>query len=256
MSDTLPPELSSWLIVVPARLASTRLPRKPLADLGGLPLVVRVAQNLAPLAERGATVLVATDAEEVQAACHRYGVTATMTRTDHESGTDRVAEAVQGYPQPFVMNVQGDEPFVDLGDLLALARAMETRADADMGTLVHAASDPQLALDPNVVKAVRSSQGWALYFSRAPVPYDRTATERQHVPASFWQHVGVYAFRRAQLEAFVKLPSAALERTEKLEQLRALDHGWRIHLEPARHFARGIDTPRDLEAARAQLQNS
>lgn len=248
-----PVELRNWLIVVPARLASERLPRKPLQDLGGLPLVVRVAKNLGPLRDLGAELVVATDASEVMDALKTHGVPGVMTRVDHESGTDRCAEAARASQRPFILNVQGDEPFVDAGDLRALARAVETRADAAMGTLVYESRDQELAGDPNAVKAVRAGDGYALYFSRATIPYDRGAKERGHRPESFWHHLGVYAFRRDKLEAFVKLPPSKLERTEKLEQLRAVEAGWKIYLHPARTMSRGIDTPEDLAAARKKL---
>ncbi len=249
--------LAAWLIVVPARLGAKRLPRKPLADLGGRPLVVRVAQNLAPLAAAGARLVVATDAEKVREACAAYGVEARLTREDHPSGTDRcweAAEAEAGPPRPFVMNVQGDEPFAPVEDLRRLAQAMAADAEADMGTLVYAATDPALARDPNTVKCVVSRGGHALYFSRAPLPYDRDAADRAHLPQAFWQHLGVYAFRRERLRDFVALAPSPLELTEKLEQLRALEAGWKILAVPAQSAARGIDTPEDLEEARARFR--
>ena len=244
--------LADWLIVVPARLGSERLPSKPLADLHGRPLVVRVAENLAPLTKLGATLIVATDADEVVAACAAHGIRAVRTAPDHPSGTDRCAEVARlvGHAQPLILNVQGDEPFVDLEDLKGLMAAMVDRPEAAMGTLVFRSMDLEVAADPHAVKAVRTSAGWALYFSRAAIPYDRGAAARGHLPAAFWHHLGVYAFRRDQLQAFVRLPPSPLEQTEKLEQLRALDAGWRIWLEPARTFARGIDTPEDLARAR------
>jgi 3-deoxy-manno-octulosonate cytidylyltransferase (CMP-KDO synthetase) len=240
---------------VPARLASERLPMKPLQDLCGAPLIVRTFQNLAPLVAAGARVVVATDAAAVVEACAAHGIPAEMTRIDHQSGTDRCHEVAARNPgYPFVMNVQGDEPFADVRDLETLAREMAAKPDADMGTLVHEASDPATARDPNAVKAVRAATGWALYFSRAAIPYDREARERSHVPAKFWHHMGVYAFRRDRLAEFVRLGPSLLERTEKLEQLRALEAGWRIHLAVARTLTRGVDTPADLEAARALYQ--
>lgn len=245
--------LKDWLVVVPARLASTRLPRKPLADLGGVPLIVRVAQNLAPLAKRGAEIVVATDSIDVMQSLAAHKVFGVMTRVEHESGTDRCAEAARGRPQPYILNVQGDEPFVDTQDLMNLCDAMQARAEADMGTLVHESSDRRLAADPNAVKALRRHDGYALYFSRAPLPYKRESPEEKHVPDTFWQHLGVYAFRRERLEAFAALPPSPLEHAEKLEQLRALQAGWRIYLAPAHHPTRGIDTPEDLEAARARF---
>jgi len=246
--------MRNWLVVIPARLRSERLPEKPLAELGGVPMIVRVHQNLAPLAAKGATLVVATDAESVRAACAKHGVTAVMTDVAHQSGTDRCAEVARAHAgaHRFIMNVQGDEPFVDTGDLLRLAAEFEARAAADIGTLCFRATDPVLAGDPNVVKAVTTHDGWALYFSRSTLPYDRDA--KDHKPAAFWQHMGVYAFRREKLLAFVALGGSPLEKTEKLEQLRALEHGWKIHVTAARSFSRGIDTREDLEAARARLK--
>lgn len=245
--------LAAWLVVVPARLLSERLPEKPLQDLGGFPLIVRVVRNLAPLEALGAKVIVATDAEKIVAACTAHRIRAVMTSPSHQSGTDRAAEAaLSARDRPYVMNVQGDEPFVATKDLQRLALAMEAHQDADIGTLVYENRDAAIAADPNVVKAVRRADGYAAYFSRAPVPYRRDA--QPPLPAVFWQHIGIYAFRREQLLAFGKLPASALEQSEKLEQLRAIENGWRLWLEPATHLSRGIDTPADLEAARATFK--
>lgn len=245
--------LTEWLVVVPARLGSERLARKPLQDLGGVPLIIRVAQNLRPLAELGATLVVATDAEVIVDLCAKHGFTARMTSAAHQSGTDRVAEVAAAHQHPFVLNVQGDEPQITADDLVTLMTAFAQKPTAAIGTLVYRASDPKVAADPNTVKAIRTTDGWGLYFSRAAIPYDRGAGDRQHLPAEFWHHLGVYAFRREQLQKFVRLPPSPLEQTERLEQLRALEAGWPIWLEPAATFARGIDTQEDLDAARALL---
>jgi 3-deoxy-manno-octulosonate cytidylyltransferase (CMP-KDO synthetase) len=254
MGNPKEPHGASWLVVVPARLGSERLPKKPLVDLGGLPLIVRVARNLAPLAAAGARVVVAADDESIVSACRAHGVEAVMTRADHPSGTDRCAEvaAREQEGRPYVLNVQGDEPTVDTVDLMSLMAKMESAASgADMGTLVFAETDAKAALDPNAVKCVVSDAGFALYFSRAALPYDRA---RGGPSAKWWLHLGVYAFRRERLAAFVKLAPSTLETLEKLEQLRALENGWRILAHPARTRTRGIDTPEDLEAARARLK--
>jgi len=245
-------ELAGWLVVVPARLKSERLPEKPLQDLGGLPLVVRVVQNLGPLVALGAKVVVATDAEKIISVCQRHGIEAVMTDVAHQSGTDRCAEVATKFPElPFVLNVQGDEPFVAIADLQRLTAAMQKDQSIDIGTLVYENRDAKAAADPNVVKAVRRGDGLALYFSRAAIPFRRDAVPP--LPAVFWQHIGIYAFRRARLMDFVTLPPSPLEQSEKLEQLRALEQGWRLWLEPASHLSRGIDTPADLEAARARI---
>lgn len=244
-------DVSPWLIVIPARLQSTRLPHKPLQDLGGLPLIVRVYQNLLPLVHDGAMVVVATDAEAVAKVCRAQHIPVQLTAVGHESGTDRCAEVASAHPHPLVLNVQGDEPFVSLDDLRALMRAVAANPRIDLGTLAYACDEAKLADDPNAVKAVRALDQRALYFSRASVPFDREAGRGQR---PFWLHLGIYALRRERLLEFVQLPPSSLERLEKLEQLRAIEHGWHVHLEPAQHFARGIDTPQDLEAARALVK--
>ena len=244
--------LSDWLIVVPARLASTRLPNKPLADLGGRPMIVRVAENLRPLTERGAALIVATDAPQVRQVVEAAGLRAAMTRVEHPSGTDRCWEVAQGTTHPFILNVQGDEPFAAVDDLLALTRAFSANAAADMATLAFRSTDSDAAGDPNVVKVIRSAAEMALYFSRAAIPYRRDGQE--HRPDAFWRHLGVYAFRRDRLRAFVAMPPSPLEEIEKLEQLRALEHGWLILVTEAKNLSHGIDTPADLEAARARFK--
>ncbi len=247
-------DLSQWLVVVPARLGSQRLPRKPLADVGGRPLIVRVIDNLKPLRDLGALVLCATDAEEVLAAVKPWGYQGMLTASAHPSGTDRCAEVAQRYPKPFVLNVQGDEPFVDCGDLTSLCTVLQNDKAAQMGTLVHRSQDRDRFFDPNVVKVVASDSFHALYFSRAPIPFDR----EQGFPGSFWQHIGVYGFQRQKLLEFPALgqtaPHPSLEAIEKLEQLRVLGAGWKIALSVAKGIARGIDTPEDLEAARQRFK--
>jgi len=249
-----------WLIAIPARLGSERLPRKPLQDLGGLPLIVRVAQNLGALVAQGAALVVATDAAEVLDVCTKHGIAARLTSPQHVSGTDRCAEVSRGFDRNYILNVQGDEPFVATGALAALMQAFADRPTADMATMVSQTTDLLLAADPNAVKAVRGRDGYALYFSRAAVPYDRTAQsllakgQTKAAPTQrFWHHIGVYAYRCSRLQDFVRLGPSPLEDIEKLEQLRALEAGWRIWLEPTTQSPRGIDTPSDLEAARARF---
>lgn len=237
-----------WLIVIPARLQSTRLPRKPLADLGGLPLVVRVYQRLEALAKKGASVRVACDDEAVLRICQDHGVPAVMTRDDHRSGTDRCAEVALSEPHKFILNVQGDEPFVDLEDLEKLLESMEASQDP-MGTLVHQNPHRSNYENPNCVKAVLNDQGKALYFSRSPVPYYREPDNF----SGFWQHIGVYAFTWDGLLRFCSLPPHPLELAESLEQLRALGNGMSITATIALKPSIGIDTPQDLEAARARF---
>jgi 3-deoxy-manno-octulosonate cytidylyltransferase (CMP-KDO synthetase) len=241
---------SAWLVVVPARYASTRLPAKPLAELGGKPMVVRVFENLRPLQQQGAKVVVATDHRDIVAACERHGVPVEMTSEAHQSGTDRCQEVAARFHHSFILNVQGDEPFVDCNSLLELMTQFSADAESGIGTMVYRnrhADDYALA---SVVKAVRAADGRCLYFSRSPVPHMDMDTVKRD---GFWHHVGVYAFRRNSLSKICSLPVSPLEKLEKLEQLRALEHGIKIMSVETQHFARGIDTPADLELARARF---
>ncbi|MBC7534019.1 MAG: 3-deoxy-manno-octulosonate cytidylyltransferase [Oligoflexus sp.] len=240
---------NQWLIVVPARMHSTRLPRKPLADLGGLPMIVRVYQRLEPFKLRGATLVVATDDDDILQVCQKHNVPVQMTDSAHKSGTDRCAEVAARYPLPFILNVQGDEPFVDLTDLEGLLTKMEKDGDP-MGTMVHRNHQPEDHKNANCVKAVMNDQGKALYFSRSPLPYYRDPENFE----AFWQHIGVYAFTKKGLLEFCSLPQHPLELAESLEQLRALGHGLSIAMTEAKSPSLGIDTPQDLEAARARIR--
>lgn len=248
-------DLSEWLVVVPARLGSQRLPRKPLADVGGRPLIVRVLDNLKPLHDLGALVLCATDDHEVLGAVKLWGYQGILTAETHLSGTDRCAEVAMKYTQRFVLNVQGDEPFVDCDDLTNLCKVLQNDQTAHMGTLVYRSQERDRFFDPNVVKVVASDAFHALYFSRAPIPYDR----EHGFPGSFWQHIGVYGFQRQKLLEFPGLghggSQPSLEATEKLEQLRVLSAGWKIALSVAKGVARGIDTMEDLEVARQRFES-
>lgn len=239
---------NQWLIVVPARMHSTRLPRKPLADLGGLPMIVRVYQRLEPFAKLGATLVIATDDQEILDVCQKHKVPARMTSIAHKSGTDRCAEVAAAYDKPFVLNVQGDEPFVNLDDLKGLLTQMEKNGDP-MGTMVHHNQSLEAYQNPNCVKAVMNETGRALYFSRSPLPYYR----EPGLFAGFWQHIGVYAFTKKGLLDFCQLPQHPLETAESLEQLRALGHGLSIAMTVAESPSLGIDTPQDLEAARERI---
>lgn len=237
---------NDWLIVIPARLGSTRLPEKPLTDLGGQPLIARVYERLAPLAEKGAKIIVGTDSAKVLAACQQAGVPCEMTAAHHTSGTDRVYEIATRVQRPFVLNVQGDEPFIDRTELEALGRTVASATEPVMGTLVTWNQSAKSFHDPNCVKVVRSDTR-AMYFSRAPVPFDRDGAFR-----GFWQHLGVYAFAYPCLERFCQLPQAKLEQTESLEQLRALAADIPILVAESTNPGFGIDTPEDLEKARAR----
>lgn len=241
-------------IVVPARYASTRLPAKPLLDLGGKPMVVRVAER--GLLSGAEEVWVATDHAEVLAAVKQHGLSALMTRTDHPTGTDRLAEVVEqrGWSDDtIIVNVQGDEPLIDPA---LIARTAQHLADsgADIATLGCPLGDAADFFNPNVVKLTCREDGDALYFSRAPIPYARDHFSGENgkfsLPAGLpaYRHVGLYAYRAHFLRAFAHLPPSPLERFEALEQLRALSNGFRISVMIVDHPPLpGVDTPEDAK---------
>lgn len=249
-----------FVVVIPARHASTRLPGKPLADIGGRPMVVRVAERARASGAR--EVIVATDHPDVMAAVVGHGFDACMTRADHACGTDRIAEVVRsrGYADDtLLVNVQGDEPLMDPGLIGDLARHLAERPRASMATACHPLSDMADMLNPNVVKVVLDRDGWALYFSRAPIPYARDSfgAAAPALPAGLpaYRHLGIYAYRAGFLAHYSALPPAPLERFEALEQLRALWHGERIAMMvTSRAAGPGVDTPADLERARQLTQ--
>ncbi|MGJ7552619.1 3-deoxy-manno-octulosonate cytidylyltransferase [Variovorax sp. RB2P76] len=248
----------SFTVLVPARLASTRLPNKPLADIAGVPMVVRVARRAS---ESGASrVVVAGDDPSIVSACKAHGVEAILTRQDHPSGTDRLAEACEQLGldgDDIVVNVQGDEPLIDPALIDAVASTLAGHAEADMSTAAHAIDSISDFMNPNVVKAVLDAQGNAMYFSRAPVPWWRdgstsgTAPSVLPTPAPL-RHIGIYGYRAGFVRKFPLLAPAPVEATEALEQLRALWHGHRIavHVSDVAPGP-GIDTPEDLARVRA-----
>ncbi|HYD75691.1 3-deoxy-manno-octulosonate cytidylyltransferase [Ramlibacter sp.] len=244
-----------FTVVIPARLASTRLPRKPLADIAGKPMVVRVAERAQRCA--ASRVVIAADDEQIVAACGRHGIEAILTSPEHPSGTDRLAEASRALAlgdDEIVVNVQGDEPLMDPGLIDAVAGLL-LRSDASMGTAAHPLHDPAEFANPNVVKVVTDAAGLALYFSRAPIAWWRdgfsSGIGRLPEPAPL-RHVGIYAYRVGFLRLFPTLPQAPIERTESLEQLRALWHGHRIAVHVTDQApGPGVDTPEDLERVRA-----
>jgi 3-deoxy-manno-octulosonate cytidylyltransferase (CMP-KDO synthetase) len=248
----------SFSVLIPARLASTRLPNKPLADIGGVPMVVRVAQRAA--LSRARQVVVAADDAVIVAACERHGVRALLTRTDHASGSDRLAEACTQLGldgQAIVVNVQGDEPLIEPALIDACAALLATHPDCAMSTAAHAIDNLPDYVNPNVVKVVLDRAGRALYFSRAPLPWwrDGHATGVSALPdPPPLRHVGLYAYRAAFLRRFPTLPMAPLERTEALEQLRVLWHGERIVVHvTAQAPGTGVDTREDLDRVRGLL---
>lgn len=246
----------AFTVIVPARLASSRLPNKPLADIAGKPMVVRVAERARR--SSAARVVVAADSESIVGACESHGVQAVLTRADHPSGTDRLAEAsaLLGLADDdIVVNVQGDEPLIDPALVDAVAALLTARADAAMATAAHPIGALEEFTNPNVVKVVTDRDGMALYFSRAPMPWSRDAfaqgitTLPQPAPL---RHVGLYAYRCGFLRRFPGLPPAPLEQLEALEQLRALWHGHRIAVHVVTDApGPGVDTPEDLERVRA-----
>ena len=252
--DSAGPGQPSFTVLVPARLASTRLPGKPLLEIGGLPMVVRVARQ----AQRSGAgqVVVATDASEVAATCQSHGVPHVMTRTDHASGSDRLAEACEHLGldgDHIVVNVQGDEPLVDPVLIDRCAALLDQHPDCLVGTVAHPIEERADWLNPNVVKVVLDAAGRALYFTRAPVPFHRDGApgELPHDPTPL-RHLGLYAYRAGFLRRFPTLPQAPIERTEALEQLRVLWHGERIavHITDTAPGT-GVDTPEDLARVRA-----
>ena len=251
--------MTRFVVIVPARLASTRLPRKPLADIGGVPMVVRVARAAA--ASGADRVAVAADSPEIVDACSAHGVEALLTRTDHASGTDRLAEAVEHLglaDDALVVNVQGDEPLMPATVVRRVAEALAQRTDCAIATACHPLHDAAEFFSPNVVKVVMDANGRALYFSRAPIPWSRDAfaAGRDRLPPGLpaRRHVGLYAYRAGFLRRFPQLPPAPLEQHESLEQLRALAHGLGIAvIELPEALPPGVDTPEDLERVRALL---
>lgn len=249
--------MTDFSVVIPARFASTRLPGKPLADIAGRPMVVRVAERAAQ--SGAAAVVVATDHAGVFDAVRAAGFDAVMTSPDCASGTDRLAEVAvhEGWSDDaIVVNVQGDEPLIDPALIRATAERLAERPDAAIATVCHPLTDAAEVFNPNVVKVVLDAHDNALLFSRAPIPWARDAwmNGERSLPADLpvFRHVGLYAYRGDFLKAYPKLPQPALEQFESLEQLRALWHGYRITVIRTAHAsAPGVDTPEDLARVRA-----
>lgn len=248
----------SFTVLIPARLASTRLPNKPLADIGGAPMVIRVAQRA--LKSSAARVVIATDSTEILERCAGFGVEAVLTRVDHPSGSDRLAEACELLnlaDDACVVNVQGDEPLIDPVLIDAVAALLLQRTDCAMSTAAHAIAEFADLHNPNIVKVVLDARQTALYFSRSAIP-----AARDFAGKTWWEggaglppplrHVGIYGYRVGFLKQFPALPPAPLEQLECLEQLRALWHGHRIAVHvTADAPGPGVDTPEDLVKARA-----
>jgi 3-deoxy-D-manno-octulosonate cytidylyltransferase len=238
------------IALIPARLGATRFPRKLLAPLGGKTVIRRTFEAVRDTGLFDA-VLVVTDSDEIRAEVERAGGEARMSRREHESGTDRIAEVVEELPADLVLNVQGDEPFTRREPLQKLLAAFEGPGSGDVGvaSLMQALHDPALIRDPNYVKVAVDVAGNALFFSRSPIPFLRDPSVR---PA-FWEHIGVYAFRRESLLRFARLPAGPLERAEKVECLRFLEHGMRMRMVATDYMGVEIDTPEDLRRAERLL---
>lgn len=246
------PQDTGFMVVIPARYASTRLPGKPLLDIAGMPLIQHV--YLRACESEANSVVIATDDERIRRTAEAFGAQVVMTRADHQSGTDRIQEvaAIMGLPaQAVVVNVQGDEPLIPPATINQVAANLRKFTDAGISSLFHTLHDAAELLNPNAVKVVTDAQGYALYFSRSPLPWQDTE------PVHGKRHVGIYAYRVATLNQFVTWPRSLLEVSERLEQLRAMHHGVRIIMdEAAQRVPAGVDTSEDLEAVRQFLTDS
>jgi 3-deoxy-manno-octulosonate cytidylyltransferase (CMP-KDO synthetase) len=247
----------AFTVLIPARLASTRLPNKPLADIAGVPMVVRVAQRVAQGLQQPARIVVAADDTRIVQACAAFGVDAVLTRVAHASGSDRLAEACDLLglaDDAIVVNVQGDEPLIEPELVQAVADLLRRQPLVSMATAAHALESVDDFKNPNVVKVVLNAAGLALYFSRAPIAWWRDGfaqgVQRLAQPAPL-RHIGIYAYRAGFLRCFPTLAQAPMEITEALEQLRALWHGHQIAVHTSLSApGAGVDTPEDLERVR------
>jgi 3-deoxy-manno-octulosonate cytidylyltransferase (CMP-KDO synthetase) len=240
---------STVLAVIPARFASTRLPGKILADIDGRPMIEHVYRRAAA-ARLVHAVIVATDDDRIASAVRAFGGAALMTRADHVSGTDRIAEVVAAHPCRAVVNLQGDEPLIEPDTIDAAVRPMLDDPSLEMSTVCRPFAGPEEFTSPSVVKVVTNLQGDALYFSRAPIPFPAPSVPQDAVPGVARAHMGLYVYRRETLLKLAALPVAPLERIESLEQLRAMAHGIRIRVVETPHLSAAVDTREDLERVR------
>lgn len=243
-------------VVIPARYASTRLPGKPLLDIAGKPMVIRVADQASQ--SQADTVVIATDFEKILTVAEQYGYSAVMTKVDHASGTDRIAEVVEKmgwHDDAIVVNVQGDEPLIDPKLINEVALTLAHNHAAVMATACHPIHDESTFLNPNVVKVVMDAHGNALYFSRAPIPYPRDEAYKQAIQT--YRHIGIYAYRVGFLKQYTELSITELEKIESLEQLRVLHHGFKIAVSITDHApASGVDTEQDLANVRQLVETT
>ena len=241
--------------VIPARYNSTRFPGKVLAPLCGRPLIHWVIERVSQV-QCLSDVMVATDDHRVCTVAEAAGAKAVMTKPDHLSGTDRVAEAAAEIDVDIILNVQGDEPLIDPELVDQVGRVLAEDPSVDMATAAAPLYNPDDYVSPNVVKVVMGCNGQALYFSRAPIPYDRDGEHPihgDHEPL-YWRHIGIYGYQAAFLQRVVRTPPSRYEQVEKLEQLRALELGCRMTVIPAEDFGASVDTPEDLERVEAQIR--
>ena len=234
------------LAVIPARYDSVRFPGKVLAKDTGKYLIQHTYEQ-ACCARLLSKVIIATDNEKVCAACKEFGAQCVMTSPDHQSGTDRIAEAVAAFDVDSVINVQGDEPEIDPSNIDKLAKLLVDNPECQMATLVAGFENREQIDDPNIVKAVVDKEGYAIYFSRSVIPYDRTTAGIGDVK-NYLRHLGIYAYRKGFLKTITNLPQTSLEKTEKLEQLRAMENGFKILTAKVEHTCDGIDTPQQYQA--------
>ncbi len=250
----------SFTVIIPARYSSTRLPGKLLAEVASKPMIQHVWERA--MSSGASQVLVATDDERIKSACAAFGAKVELTDEAHRSGTERIAELVSRLrfePRAVVVNVQGDEPLIPPSLIAQVAGNLEATDGAQVATLCERITVAASVLDPSVVKVVFDKDGFANYFSRAPIPWDRdgfsSGGERVDLSTPYYRHVGIYAYRAGYLGVYVSLPPSPAERSERLEQLRVLHHGGRIHVaEACERPGPGVDTPADLEKVRALMQ--
>ena len=242
--------MTKTAIIIPSRYGSTRLPAKPLIEVDGKPIIQWVVEKAAK-AKLADKVIVATDHEKIYNAVTSFGAQAEMTREDHKSGSDRIAEVAEKYPEfEYIINLQGDEPTITPDSIDNVITALKSNADADISTLIREITNPEELTNPNLVKCVIANNGKALYFSRSKIPYERNISE-----AKFYGHIGLYGYKRNALFKMTSLSQSMLEKTESLEQLRALQNGMQIYTAIADYAPIGIDTQEDIDKFK-QLQKS
>ncbi len=249
----------TFKIVIPARYASTRLPGKPLLDIAGKPMIQHVYERAQESAAN--EIIIATDNEKIRDVAQGFGADVCLTKADHPSGTDRLAEvaSVRGFADDeIIVNVQGDEPCLPAALINQVANDLQHHSDADIATLYSQITQEKQVFDPNVVKVVMDGQGYALYFSRAPIPWMRDHFDKESsLPPELphYRHIGLYAYRASFLKHYAELTPCVLEVEESLEQLRAMYHGKRIHMSPAQiSTGHGVDTQADLDEVRKLLE--